>query len=178
MSDYGELIDASTVRFERLLPGPIDRIWAYLVDPDKRALWLCGGNTELKIGGHVDLLFNNSTLSDQPDIPPPEKYKTMDKEVSFHGTVTQCDPPRLLAHTWDFEDQQSEVRYELAEQGDKVVLVIVHSRLNSNEEAVSACGGWHTHLGILEDVLHGVDRRAFWITHVAIEAEYEKRVSA
>lgn len=176
MQDYGEIIDASTVRFERLLPGPIERLWAFIVDADKRARWLCGGDTELRVGGHVDLHFHNATLSNQADIPPPDKYAEMDREVSFHGTVTECDAPRLLAHTWDFEDTASEVRYELAEQGDQVLLTITHSRLNSQEEAVSACGGWHTHLGILEDVLLGKDARPFWKTHSEIEAEYERLV--
>ena len=43
MSKYGERIDETTVRFERLLPGPIERVWQYLTDGDKRAKWLCGG---------------------------------------------------------------------------------------------------------------------------------------
>ena len=32
MNDYGVLLDSKTVRFERLLPGPIDRVWGYLVE--------------------------------------------------------------------------------------------------------------------------------------------------
>ena len=40
MSRYGERIDDTTVRFERLLPGPIERVWEYLTDGDKRATWL------------------------------------------------------------------------------------------------------------------------------------------
>jgi hypothetical protein len=31
MSDYGTLLGTDTVRFERLLPGPIERVWAYPV---------------------------------------------------------------------------------------------------------------------------------------------------
>ena len=37
MSKYGERVDDSTVRFERMLPGPIERVWEYLTDSDKRA---------------------------------------------------------------------------------------------------------------------------------------------
>ena len=43
MNDYGELLDDHTVRFERILPGPVDRVWSYLTESDKRARWLCGG---------------------------------------------------------------------------------------------------------------------------------------
>ena len=36
----GEIIDTQTVRFERLLPGPIERVWAYLTESEKRRKWL------------------------------------------------------------------------------------------------------------------------------------------
>ena len=176
MSHYGERIDESTVRFERLLPGPIERVWEYLTDGDKRARWFCGGNTDLRVGGKVEMHFHNASLSTQPDIDPPEKYRDMPEKMSFGGTVTQCEPPRLLAHTWDFEDEHSEVCYELEEAGDQVRLVLTHRKLASDDEIISVSGGWHTHLDILEDVLHGREPRAFWKTHAPLEAEYERRV--
>ena len=72
MNDYGELLDAETVRFERLLPGPIERVWSYLTESDKRAQWLCGGETDANIGGNVDMHFHNASLSSQ-DIERPAK---------------------------------------------------------------------------------------------------------
>ena len=33
---YGELVEPTTLRIQRLLPGPVERIWAYLVDGEKR----------------------------------------------------------------------------------------------------------------------------------------------
>lgn len=30
MDTYGTVIAPNTIRFERLLPGPIERVWAYL----------------------------------------------------------------------------------------------------------------------------------------------------
>ena len=178
MSDYGELIGRDTVRFTRVLPGPIERVWSYLVESDKRARWLCAGEMELQVGGKVDLLFHNATLSDIEDDAPPEKYATMNGEILFHGKVTRCEPPVLLAHTWIWEDHPSEVCYELAAQDDKVRLTVTHSRMRDTEEVASACGGWHVHLGILADVLGGRERRAFWRAHAALEGEYEKRLQA
>ena len=32
MDKYGERIDETTVRFVRILPGPIERVWDYLTD--------------------------------------------------------------------------------------------------------------------------------------------------
>ena len=43
----GEIIDRQTVRFERLLPGPIERVSAYLTEwrsaenGSPRATWIC-----------------------------------------------------------------------------------------------------------------------------------------
>ncbi|MBB3059863.1 uncharacterized protein YndB with AHSA1/START domain [Microbulbifer rhizosphaerae] len=36
MEDYGVMTAADTLRIERLLPGPLERVWQYLVDSDKR----------------------------------------------------------------------------------------------------------------------------------------------
>ncbi len=176
MTDFGEQLDKTTVRFERLLPGPIERVWSYLIDSDKRALWLCGGDTELEVGGHVELHFNNALLSGPDDIEPPEKHRSVAGKVSFSGTVTRCEPPHLLAHTWDFKDEASEVCYELEEQGDKVRLVLTHRKLDTDDMVLSVSGGWHTHLDILVDVLAGRPSRPFWKTHTALEAEYERRL--
>lgn len=37
---YGEKIAEESIRFERLLPGPIERVWAFLTESDKRGQWL------------------------------------------------------------------------------------------------------------------------------------------
>ncbi len=34
MTDLGTIVDAHTVRFERLLPGAIERVWDYLTKPE------------------------------------------------------------------------------------------------------------------------------------------------
>jgi uncharacterized protein YndB with AHSA1/START domain len=102
MNSYGELISADTMRFERLLPGPIERVWSFLTESEKRGLWLCSGDTQLKVGGRVDMHFHNAGLSSAQDIAVPEKYRDMPEHVSFSGTVTGCNPPHMLSHTWDF----------------------------------------------------------------------------
>jgi uncharacterized protein YndB with AHSA1/START domain len=176
MGKYGEMTGPDTVRFERTLPGPLARVWRYFRDSSERASWLCGGEIQPRVGGHVDLLFNISTLSDEPDDPPPEKYEMMAGDIAFTGEVTQWSPPMLLAHTWVYGGEASEACYELSEADGNVLLVVTHSRLPSMEDAISACGGWHTHLDILDDLLQGKSRRAFWKTHTAIEAEYAERL--
>ena len=176
MNEYGELLDESTVRFERVLPGPISRVWSYLTENDKRAKWLCGGDVETAIEGHVDMHFHNVSLSCEDDIPRPEKYKDMPEKISFEGKVTRCEPPHVLEHTWEFGEESSLVCYELTEHGDKVKLVLTHRQLESSDTVLSVSGGWHTHLNVLVDVLEGNDPRPFYKMQLQYDSEYGERL--
>jgi uncharacterized protein YndB with AHSA1/START domain len=96
------------------------------------------------------------------------------------GRITRCEPPHLLSYTWtdlpgEVDEDDSEVRFELTTEGEQVRLVLVHRRLHPHE-MLSVAGGWHTHLGILEDRLSGRAARPFWRTHTRLEAEYAARL--
>ena len=177
MSDYGERLGKDTIRFERLLPGPIETVWAYVTDGDKRALWLAAGDTDLDVGGIVRLEFHNASLSPLPDDAPPARYADLPERMSFSGRVTRCEPMTLFAHTWDYGKDNSEVEYVLKEEGDKVRLTLTHRLLPDDDQLISASGGWHTHLDILVAVLDGETPKPFWRTHTALEAEYEERLT-
>ncbi len=177
MSDYGTITEAGAIRFERLLPGPIERVWAYLTELDKRGTWLATGAVEPRVGGQVDLHFKHADLSPHQE-QIPDKYKQLENGVGFSGRVTRCEPPRLLSHTWNEEaGGKSEVTFELTPQGDKVLLVLTHRRLTS-DIMLSVAGGWHTHLGILVDHLSGKVPEPFWGTHTRLEREYAQRLAA
>lgn len=177
MSEYGELIDDRTVRFERTLPGPIERVWSYIVESDKRAKWLCAGDIGPGDGENAPMLFHNETLSTAEDIDVPEKYRKYAGEIAFGGAVTRWDPPHAVSHTWEFgENESSEVCYELEEVGDKVRLVLTHKRLETPDTVLSVSGGWHTHLDILVDVLDGQQPKPFWESQATFEAEYTARL--
>jgi uncharacterized protein YndB with AHSA1/START domain len=176
MNEYGVLLDDSTVRFERLLPGPIERVWSYLTESDKRARWLCGGDVETNLDGHVDMHFHNVTLSSDDDIPRPERFRDRPEKMSFTGKVTRCEPPHILHHTWEFADENSEVCYELTEEGDKVRLVLTHRRLETPQIVLDVSGGWHTHLNILVDVLEEKELRPFYKMQEQYGSEYRERL--
>lgn len=173
MNEYGESIAKDTVRIERLLPGPIARVWSYLTESEKRGKWLASGSMELRIGGKVQLNFLHASLTPHQE-PIPERFKGMECGASFEGIVTQYEPPRLLAYTWD--NGNSDVKFELTPQGEKVLLVITHTRLRSRDEKTMVASGWHTHLGILEDNLAGQTPRPFWSTFERVENEYQRRI--
>lgn len=176
MNEYGKLLDESTVKFERMLPGPVERVWAYLTESEKRARWLCGGDVETAIEGNVDMHFHNLSLSSEEDIQRPDKYKDMPEKMSFTGSVTRCEPPHVLEHTWNFGDESSLVCYELTEESDKVRLVLTHRRLDSTDTVLSVSGGWHTHLNLLVDVLNGSKPRPFYKMQLQYESEYRRKL--
>ena len=173
MNDFGIVTEAGAIRFERLLPGPMERVWAYLTDADKRGKWLATGAVQPWVGGNVELHFRHADLSPHKE-EIPEKYRQCETGASFTAEVTRCEPPSLLSHTWA---DGSEVTFELTAQGEGVLLVLTHRRLTPTE-MLSVAGGWHTHLGILVDHLNDRTPQPFWSTHARLEAEYEPRIAA
>ena len=173
-SHYGTITEAGTVRFERLLPGPIERVWAYLTESDKRAKWLAHGDMDLKPGGEMEYVWRNWELA-RPEEVAPEKWN---KEHRMKGHIVQVEPPYLLVHTWDEESSSSEVSFELSEVGDKVRLILTNRRLPNRGELVGVSGGWHTHLDVLQEVLEGAPRTGFWDKVERLEKEYEARTPA
>ena len=154
MDDYGMLINPNTLRLERMLPGPIERVWAFLTESTKRAAWIAAGDMDLRIGGRVQLIFDHDRLSPEKEAVP-EKYQD-NCAATMDGTITRIDAPRLLAYTWGEDDgSDSEVCFELTEVGDEVKLVLTHERLVGHDQIVGVSAGWHAHIAILIDVLKG-----------------------
>jgi uncharacterized protein YndB with AHSA1/START domain len=172
----GEAIDKQTVRFRRQLPGPVERVWAYLTEPEKRAKWFAGGKMELRAGGKAELFFQHKNLM-QPGETAPEKYAQAVTGLSFTVRITRCEPPHLLAYDWVEENgEASEVMFELEPQGDQVLLTLTHRGLQTRAAMIDVSGGWHIHLAILDHVLKGTRPPRFWETIAALEAKYERLI--
>ena len=167
------LIKPSTIRLERLLPGPVERVWAYLVDSRKRATWLAAGEFDLRVGGSIELIFENDKLSDET---APEGMRGGPRK--FTGKITRLEPLKALAYTWDWDGKDSDVLYELTPKG-KDVLLTIHHRMPDDRGLVCAVGGgWSTHVGILADQLNGVKPRPFWSTHAKLMKEFAATLKA
>jgi len=175
-NEYGTVTEIDTVRFERVLPGPIERVWSYLTDPENRGTWLASGPMELRAGGKMEWHFHHADLT-TPSDPTPAKYKSIEDGVTLNGRVLRCEPPRLLSIKWsDAPAPDSEVTFELSPRGKEVLLTLTHRRLHSRETILSVSAGWHAHLGVLADRLAGTTVRPFWATHTKLAGEYEKRL--
>lgn len=174
----GKFSGPAEVRLVRVLPGPIERIWDYLTDPDKRARWFAGGPMELRAGGKMRLDFRHKDLA--PNETPPDEHKQHhDPGHSMTGVVTRCEPPRLLAFTFG-SDGESEATFELTPQGKDVLLVVTHRATGGDLPYMTDFAtGWDTHLTHLIALLEGAPRPPFWPLFLRLKAKYEElRVAA
>ncbi len=172
MSEHGQVIDKGAVRFERLLPGPLERVWQYLTDSQLRGTWLATGTMEPRTDGTVTLHFRHQDLTDHNEATPP-KYKSMENGHTMVGRVTRWEPPRRLAYTWDGD---SEVAFDLEPRGKDVLLTLTQRRLASRDEMISVSSGWHSHLEILMERLRGETSAPFWPRIEQYGREYTQRL--
>jgi uncharacterized protein YndB with AHSA1/START domain len=171
MDALAERIAPDAIRLERLLPGPLERVWAFLTQADQRARWLAGGEWELRPGGRIELIFDHARLQHEP---LPARYR--DVPMTFTGKVLRVEPPRLLEITWaEVDGSASEVCFELQARGPRVALIITHRKVANREELLSVSSGWDVHVGILDDVLQARTPRGFWSNHDRLEQEYSRR---
>ena len=70
---YGSLVEPTVFEIQRRLPGPIERVWSYLVDSDKRQRWLAAGDMGTVPGGSFELVWRNDELTDPPG-PRPDSH--------------------------------------------------------------------------------------------------------
>ncbi len=165
----GVVTAPGTVRIDRVLPGPVERVWAYLTESDKRRKWLAMGPLADFVGGDVELTFHHSELSQDQT---PEEYLQYEGHM-IKGKVTRYDPPHVLSYTWpEGQDEPSEVTFELAPMGADTRLTITHTQLASKNAMASVATGWHSHLAALIAHLEGRQVEDFWETHKRIEPEY------
>ena len=131
---YGtyETIDGKpAVRFERIYPHPVERVWRSVTEPDEFARWFpTTVEVDLREGGAMAFTF------------PEGEMEPMD------GSVVELDPPRRFAFLWGEEL----LRFDLAPDGDGCRLTLTHLISNADEAARNAAG-WHVCL----DKLGGED---------------------
>jgi uncharacterized protein YndB with AHSA1/START domain len=149
MNDRGTS-DGDTVRFERLLPGPIERVWSYLTEGPLLATWLAeSGAIPPRAGASFEL-----KMSGGDDMPEREGY-----QATVYGTVLRYDPPHVLEYTWGIKSPggsmvSSTLRFELEPRGERVALVLTHRPIIAGFET-RTLAGWHAPLNALRARLEG-----------------------
>jgi uncharacterized protein YndB with AHSA1/START domain len=168
---YGVLTEPMTLTIQRRLPGPIERVWAYLTDSDLRRQWLAAGEMEMKVGAPFELVWRNQELSDPPGELPPG----FGAEHRMQSRIVALDPPRKLVIAWQ---DSGDVSFELEPKGDAVLLTLTHRRLPSRATLLKVAPGWHAHLDILVARATGKAPAPFWDSWSRLQQEYERRLPA
>lgn len=168
---YGVLTEPATLKIQRRLPGPIERVWAYLTESDLRRQWLAAGPMEMKVGAPFEFVWRNDELTNPPGQRPPGHSE----EHRMEGRITELDPPRKLAITWG---STGGVSFELESRGNDVLLTVIHRRVTDRAILLSVSGGWHMHLDILVARITGKEPQPFWDGWSRLRAEYERRMPA
>jgi len=156
-----ERLAPDTIRLERLLDAPPEKVWRYLTEAELRRQWFMGG-TDARPEGEFELLNDHDNLSDE-NAPYPEDYAPY-KGRTWNEKVIRFDPPRLLETTFQ-AGKNGTVTYELFPEGAKTRLVVTHGGIVSPVGAQDFGSGWNSHLTVLEERLAGRGVRNFWELH-------------
>ncbi|MEM9667867.1 MAG: SRPBCC family protein [Pseudomonadota bacterium] len=162
MTDKCERLDEKTIRIVRTFPGPIERVWAFLTEADKRAKWICAGEWDLRPGGKARMAFDNMALTHGGDGPPP-RYAGETEEMPYDGEIKAVEAPNRLVLLWiEHDGSCSEVTFDLEARGDQVRLTLTHTNFDSDDLLTGASAGWHAHLDIWVAVAEGREPPSFW----------------
>lgn len=168
---YGTLAEPTTLKIQRRLPGPVERIWDYLTKSDLRRQWLAAGEMPAETGASFELVWRNDELSDVPSQRP----EGFGAEHRLESRITELDPPRRLAFTWG---STGGVTIELEPEGADVLLTLTHRRIAERGMRLNIAAGWHAHLDVLADRVSGRAPGPFWDDWAKLKGEYESRIPA
>jgi uncharacterized protein YndB with AHSA1/START domain len=166
---YGALIEPATLKIQRVLPGPIERIWAYLIDGELRRKWLAAGVMDMKIGAPFEFVWRNDELNDPPSARPAD----FPEEHRMQSRITELDPPRKLSIAWK---NSGDVTFQLEPKGEDVLLTLIHRRLPDRSTLLKVSAGWHMHLDILVARATSNEPAPFWDGWSRLQKEYDQRL--
>jgi uncharacterized protein YndB with AHSA1/START domain len=153
MNPDAHFTHAHMVRFDRLVPGPADRIWAVLTETRWLPGWYGEGTIEPQAGGRVELMAGH-----------------------IKGIVTQWIPLQKLAYTWNVFNPgdtaspypESYLTLTLVAKDDETVVTLEHLPVLERFVRLNAMG-WHTYLDMVEAAVRGqpVEARQAYMTRHA-----------
>ena len=149
-----------TIRFERLLGHPVDRVWEAITTSDGLAAWWLPFPAEididLAVGGLIS--FASSEFGDEP----------------MTCEILELDPPKRLVHS--HFDRAVTLTWELLAEGDACRLRLTqHTPDITKALDEGHIAGLHHSLDRLEPALAGAPEPWDWDRFNAIKADYDAR---
>jgi uncharacterized protein YndB with AHSA1/START domain len=147
-------------RFERLIPRPIDAVWAALTVPERLAGWLGGpADLDLRVGGRYFVRFSGAPNDD-----------------GVYGVITAIEPPRLLAYDWNDTGGDTNLSWELTSETEGCRLEFTQTGLTA-WWFIGGFAGWHSFLDDLCARLVDAtppDQQDIDASYRAIQARYRR----
>lgn len=130
----GQVVEEAAIVFERDLPAPSQKVWAFLTEPQRLSGWYGDGVIEPREGGKIELMGGH-----------------------IRGVITGWQPEKFLAHTWNVFQPGEAVsgypvtylEFALTEQGASTRLILTHRPIPARMQPQTMMG-WHTFLDMLE----------------------------
>lgn len=129
-----------TMRFERQIAQPIERVWAALTEPEELKAWFYPFVGTLAVGETVVIPW--------------------DEDGGLTTRIVEFDPPKVFAWTWHKPGEpESIVRWELSSESAGTKFVLTHSLpVLGAREPTDTLAGWQEHIDTLVDNLTGNPR--------------------
>jgi uncharacterized protein YndB with AHSA1/START domain len=147
-------------RFERLIPRPIDTVWAALTVPERLAGWLGQpADLDLRVGGRYFVRFAGAANDD-----------------GVYGVITAIEPPRLLAYDWNDTGGDTSLYWELTSEPEGCRLEFTQTGLTA-WWFIGGFAGWHSFLDDLCALLieaTAPDQQQIDASYRALEARYRR----
>lgn len=126
-------IDDLTIRFERRLSAPVERVWRAVTDADEMRAWFPSAVLgERKVGAPLAFPFDDNVAD------------------TFEGEVTEWEPTSVFAFRWGGD----QLRIQLTPDGDATLLAFTQT-IGHMTEAARTTSGWHFCLASLDAHLGG-----------------------
>lgn len=121
-----------TARYERYLKHSVEEVWSYLTDNDNLPKWFSELRVdELRKGGVIKFDMGDGTF---------EELTILDLELNS-----------VLEYTWG----EDIVRFELSEEADGCLLVLLEKINTITDHTPRDLAGWHVCLDVIEFLLDG-----------------------
>ncbi|GAA5174098.1 hypothetical protein GCM10023321_77220 [Pseudonocardia eucalypti] len=124
--------DRTAIRIERRLGHPPEKVWRALTEPSHLNQWFpFDVEPELVVGGAV-------------------RFAEKGEGQTLSGKITELDPPRVIAYTWE----EDHLRWEVRPSDGGSLLVLTHT-VADHYGSASFATGWHACIDGMLDVLAG-----------------------
>jgi uncharacterized protein YndB with AHSA1/START domain len=142
-----------TLRFERRLAHPPEKVWRALTDNAELMHWFPAEiRGDRQQGAKLKFVFHQAGAQVDSEVSKKMAAEQQSYESSpMAGEMTVYEPPRTLEYTWDGEV----LRWELKPQDGHTLLVFTHTFEDEGKSARDA-SGWEVCLGSMERRLAGL----------------------